>query len=131
MSAACSAASTSQGLSAVVLGRVDEPGLVGGVLAARLIAEAEVAGRLERVLRRVGVAHDLAEVPAELLAALLHALLRAVQVAELVGGADPRQHRVEVALVVRAVDSLEPVLARPLLTHPWVGAQAVGPVDDG
>src|SRR3954453_13417590 len=52
----------------VVLGGGGEPGLFGGVLSAPLGAEAEVAGRLERVLRRVRVAHYLAEVPAELLA---------------------------------------------------------------
>ena len=63
------------------------------------------------------------------LGALLHALLRAVEVDAAVGRADALQDRVEVAVVVRAVDALEPVLARPLLAHPRRGAQAVGPVD--
>src|SRR5205085_407263 len=83
----------------VVVDRVAQPRLVGRELAARLVAVAEIAGRLVGVLGRVRVADDLPEVPAELLAALLHALLRPVQVAELVGGADALEHRVELALV--------------------------------
>src|SRR3982750_4125144 len=103
--------------------RVREPCLAGRVLRARLVAEAEVAGRVERVALRRGVAHHLAEVPAERLAAALHHLLGAVQVRQRVGRTDALEHRVEVALVLRAVDALEAELTRPLLAHPRIGAQ--------
>ena len=113
------------------LGGVAQPRLVGRELAAGLVAKAEVTGALEAVLARVGVADDLAEVPAERLAALLHPLVRLIQVAGGVGRADALEDGVEVTVVLVGVDALEPVLARPLLAHPRIRAQAVRPVDHG
>ena len=52
----------------------------------------------------------VSKLPAEPLGALLHPLLRPVQVAASVVGADALEHRVEMAVVVRPVDALEPVL---------------------
>ena len=64
-----------------VLLRVGEPGPVGALLAAGLIAESEIAGRLRRVAAGIGVAHDRLEAPAERLGPLPQPLLRPVQVA--------------------------------------------------
>src|SRR5205823_354923 len=89
----------------------------------------EVARSLGRVLGEIDVAHDKPEVPTELLAALLHLLLRPVQVARLVAGADASEDGVQMGVISRAVDALEAEVARPLLAHPRIGAQAVRPVD--
>ena len=56
--------------------------------------------------------------------------MRPVQLRARVGDADPLHHLVEVAVVVRTVEPLEPVLAGPLLAHPGERPQAVLPVDD-
>src|SRR5687768_13986584 len=61
-----------------VLVRVAQPGTVAGVLCARLVAEAEVAGAVRRVPVRVRVANDRLEAPSELVGGVLHPLLRAV-----------------------------------------------------
>ena len=79
----------------------------------------------------MGVAGDLAEVVAELLAGLPQALVRAAQVAALVVYLEPLEDGVEMAVEVLLGEIGEAVLARPLLANPFVGAQAVRPVDDG
>src|SRR5204862_118977 len=89
----------------------------------------EVASGLGRVGGRIGVADHALEGPAEPLGALLHPLRGAVVVAAVLVGADPLEHRVHVAVELRAFDALETELALPLLAHPGPGAQAVGPVD--
>ena len=83
------------------------------------------------VARLVDVARDRPERPAELLRGLLHQPLGAVEVRAAVVDRQPLPDRVEVAVEVGAVEALEPVLACPLLAHPGLGAQAVGPVDRG
>ena len=58
-----------------------------------------------------------------------HRLLRAVEIRAAVVDRQALPDRVEVAIEVGAVQALEAELAGPLLTHPRLGAQAIGPVD--
>ena len=100
-----------------------------GLLGAGLVAEADVARRLGAVERLVDVAVAGGERPAEGLGPASHRLLRAVQIRAAVVDRQALPDRVEVAIEVGAVEALEAELAGPLLTHPRLGAQAIGPVD--
>ncbi len=112
-----------------VLDGVREVGLGGRLLGAALVSEADVAGGLGRVAGLVDVARDGPERPAERLGAAPHRLLGSVQVRAAVVDREPLPDGVEMAVEVGRVEPLEAMLAGPLLSHPGLGPQAVGPVD--
>ena len=110
---------------------VTQIGLAHVALGAGPVTESDVPGGLRRIGLRVGVADQGLERPAQGVRAIAHLLVRAVEVRAVAVDAEALEDGVEVRVVVRRRDILEPEFLGPVVAYPFRRAQAVGPVDRG
>ena len=104
-------------------------GLADVALGAGPVTESDVPGGLRRISLRVGVSVQRRERPAQGVRAGAHPQVRTVEVRAVAVDAQPLPDRVDVRVVVRRRDILEPEFLGPVVAHPFRRTQAVGPVD--
>ena len=104
-------------------------GLANVALGAGPVTESDVPGGFRRIGLRVGIAVQHRERPAQGVRAGAHPQVRTVEVRAVAVDAEALPDRVDVRVVVRRRDVLEPEFLGPVVAHPFRRTQTVGPVD--